>query len=458
MPTTTLTWPASPVTITGPFLTFTIGGEPTHYNNGTPYSFDFVANGTDCQVGIYDFGSFQYSIDGGAAQTNSVGSAALKLITLFTGLSDGPHTVSIWGTAQNFYRDNNFFIVTGAAPSITRAGTSYRIKDYESSISLDGSSGYGNPTSNQWYSEAYNGNGSLLSFGGTGGGSIRFRATAEGLRVFGYQKYGLRVAVDGVETGTTYTPAAEGWGWLGVGSSYDGTADHEYRITCIGGQSWYHSVHATGTGTINTSSAVTGSAWAFFGDSITAGYPLNNGSQTFAYQVAVAKSVGIRNMGIGGTTVAATGGSNSGQSRTAQITGLTPSVGRVVILYGTNDPEKFGAGETTTDYQPAYEAMLQSLIDGLPSGTPIDCLAMLPTSDVTRSSYRSQILGWTSAAVASKSAANAGTKIRYIDTTGWIIPATDTSDGLHPNATGHAKIATAYLATFASRPAILLMP
>ena len=33
-------------------------------------------------------------------------------------------------------------------------------------------------------------------------------------------------------------------------------------------------------------------------------------------------------------------------------------------------------------------------------------------------------------------------KVFYIDTTGWIDGATDTTDGLHPNTQGHAKAAT----------------
>jgi lysophospholipase L1-like esterase len=32
-------------------------------------------------------------------------------------------------------------------------------------------------------------------------------------------------------------------------------------------------------------------------------------------------------------------------------------------------------------------------------------------------------------------------RVHYVDTTGWIDPKTDTTDGIHPNVEGHAKAA-----------------
>jgi hypothetical protein len=50
------------------------------------------------------------------------------------------------------------------------------------------------------------------------------------------------------------------------------------------------------------------------------------------------------------------------------------------------------------------------------------------------------------------SAACAARGVTVWDTSAWIDPATDTSDGLHPNATGHGKIVTQILANLAAPP------
>lgn len=98
------------------------------------------------------------------------------------------------------------------------------------------------------------------------------------------------------------------------------------------------------------------------------------------------------------------------------------------IAMGTND------GWPSAGFQDTYYNGLMVLQNGLP-GKPIYALSVFPkTSDSDRAGKNAAI----EAAVAS--AVSAGANAAYWNTDGWFDPATDTSDGLHPNAAGQLKI------------------
>jgi hypothetical protein len=100
----------------------------------------------------------------------------------------------------------------------------------------------------------------------------------------------------------------------------------------------------------------------------------------------------------------------------------------IIVLLGINDT-------TSTGFEAEYTENLNELHSSNPNAT-IYALGLLPNSGTPyverRTTYNPLI-----AAAASAAGAN------YVDTAGWIDPATDTSDGLHPNATGAAKVVTA---------------
>lgn len=105
----------------------------------------------------------------------------------------------------------------------------------------------------------------------------------------------------------------------------------------------------------------------------------------------------------------------------------------IIILMGTNDVATIGSNEA------AYEADLLQLHADHPS-VPIYACTILNCTTMT-SEQRTSIN--TEIASAVTDAAAAGVNVTLWDTDGWIDPATDTSDGLHPNAAGHTKIAAA---------------
>lgn len=98
----------------------------------------------------------------------------------------------------------------------------------------------------------------------------------------------------------------------------------------------------------------------------------------------------------------------------------------VVINLGTND---LGHNVSGSQFQTAYIALLQRIRAKYPN-------ARIHAMETFKKWYVNE----TKAAVTARS--NAGDSlVRYIDTEGWINPATDTADGTHPNDGGHQKIA-----------------
>lgn len=100
--------------------------------------------------------------------------------------------------------------------------------------------------------------------------------------------------------------------------------------------------------------------------------------------------------------------------------------GDVVINLGTNDSSHHVSG---SQFQSAYTVLLQQVRVKYPDAT---IYAM--------ETFHKRYVTETKAAVAARN--NAGdTKVRFINTEGWIDKAADTADGTHPNDAGHQKIA-----------------
>jgi len=115
---------------------------------------------------------------------------------------------------------------------------------------------------------------------------------------------------------------------------------------------------------------------------------------------------------------AATAASDDGQDET-------------IILLGTNDGN--------ADFTATYEAQLEALWAA--TSKPIICLGPLDkTTDAYAANERTRVQNAVATAVA------AGVNATYVNTAGWITPATDCSEGLHPNATGKIKVANALYA------------
>ena len=98
----------------------------------------------------------------------------------------------------------------------------------------------------------------------------------------------------------------------------------------------------------------------------------------------------------------------------------------VVINLGTND---IGHGVSGAQFQQGYVVLLERIRRAYPDA---HIFAMR--------TFRNRYVTETRNAVAARTTAGDG-KVHFVDTAGWIDPATDLVDSVHPNDAGHAKIA-----------------
>ncbi len=98
----------------------------------------------------------------------------------------------------------------------------------------------------------------------------------------------------------------------------------------------------------------------------------------------------------------------------------------VLINLGTNDR---GRGVSSAQFQGAYITLMQRIRAKYPNAT---IYAM--------QTFHKLYVNETLAAVAARNAAG-DSKVKFINTEGWINLSTDTADGTHPNDAGHLKIA-----------------
>lgn len=162
----------------------------------------------------------------------------------------------------------------------------------------------------------------------------------------------------------------------------------------------------------------------FIGDSITAANPGWFSPLCTSYHNGLTKP---NNHAFPG---AKAGGTDFANQVTSTVT-EKDSMDFTLILIGTNDGSDFTAN---------YIAQLINLWNTWP-GRPIYVLGILNRNpDNNRKVFNGYILS----AVASAQAS--GVNVTYWITDGWIDPLIDTNDGLHPNATGNAKIVAQVLA------------
>ncbi|ATE55843.1 SGNH/GDSL hydrolase family protein [Actinosynnema pretiosum] len=95
----------------------------------------------------------------------------------------------------------------------------------------------------------------------------------------------------------------------------------------------------------------------------------------------------------------------------------------VVVNLGTND---VGHGVTGAQFQAGYTTLLRRVREKYPNAV-VFALRV----------FRGRYVAETQAAVA----AVGDPRIRFVDTTGWIVESTDTVDNVHPNDAGHRKVA-----------------
>lgn len=175
----------------------------------------------------------------------------------------------------------------------------------------------------------------------------------------------------------------------------------------------------------------------FIGDSITVGQRSSKQALTaYGWLVGERLGAGHTQIAVGGACLYPAADGCIGMSQRFLRTGLAQDspnwnfsryqAQAVVINLGTND---VGHSVTSEQFRTAYITLLRNVRAKYPNAT----IHAMQT-------FRKRYITETKAAV--KTVTDGGdTRVRYIDTTGWINEATDTADNVHPNDTGHRKIA-----------------
>ncbi|MFC4628424.1 RICIN domain-containing protein [Promicromonospora alba] len=175
----------------------------------------------------------------------------------------------------------------------------------------------------------------------------------------------------------------------------------------------------------------------FVGDSITVGQP--NGNRPFTaypYLVGEDLNAGHSQVANGGVCLVAAADGCYGMVngfRRSHIGATsddwnfsTYQATAVVINLGTNDG---GHSVSTVEFNQNYVVLLQRVRQAYPN-------AHIFAMGVFRGRYVTETRN------AVQTRVDAGdTRVHFVDTTGWVDPATDTSDNVHPTDAGHRKIA-----------------
>ncbi|MGW6282924.1 GDSL-type esterase/lipase family protein [Kribbella sp. NPDC055071] len=194
-----------------------------------------------------------------------------------------------------------------------------------------------------------------------------------------------------------------------------------------------------------TRPAVRRPSMEFIGDSISVGFIgtglVNSLGSSFTYKTPELLGFSHNTVAFGGIAAAAGSGSpdSSGMaSRYLKLSEYVPGESNVpawdtsryvpdyvVINLGTNDPS---TGPTTPNFKPAYLAFLENIRSYYPEAT---IFAMSPFNTAHKTEI-AETVGLRNAA--------GDAKVTYVDTTGWINVATETTDGTHPTIAAQDKI------------------
>ncbi len=290
---------------------------PTAYINGAGFqsTCEFIATGTDltinCVVSNGGGHEAEFKVDGGSwTPVVPLAYAVFSTATIFSGLSDAAHTVSIRAVISPYFSFNPgggvgtdvagpIFNVTGSSPACTPPVGKVSSDNYllgkntddnagqiggldfvrfESGFQLHDNAAQGYYSTPKLISPLLGSDASYVNV--NIGGQIRFKATTTTIDIWivnDGQSYSL--GIDGEwPVLRVVTPITNEWGWVNIASGLDGGTEHTYAIvnsffrsTLINAGSGEVWAVRTPGGSINHTPPAVRDTIIFFGDSITGG-------------------------------------------------------------------------------------------------------------------------------------------------------------------------------------------
>jgi lysophospholipase L1-like esterase len=385
---------------------------------------DTVIHGTDLSAQLFG-GNYTLQIDGGTP-TTIIAPPGWSFVPLFH-LPEGNHRIKLRG---QYFDYDLCYRISGSAPQITRPSD---VPNFYPVGTI--------PYSDYIAAEGVTGSASLYAAGNEqrywsqpSGSGLRFAATTTSVRLWMFNGFGTGAIVllqDGVEIASVTPAISSNYEVVALATGLSGT--HEYEVKFISVSTAIY-VNAVLVDTLSASVHTPKQVDAYFGDSIVQGNALISQTDSRVmdpYILAQATGrVSIRRGGSGAKV------STGLRDTTSQITGLSSIPSRVFCTGGVND---MITGVPITTFRSDYQTMLSLIRAGLPSAKIYARGILSVGTSVANYAQRNAYNGAILAAVT----AIGDTNIIFVNTDGWIDPATDTSDGLHPNASGYAKMAAA---------------
>jgi hypothetical protein len=421
--------------------------------------------GTKGEINIWQAFAWTVSVDGAAAvSVTTLGTSVFAYSTLFTGLSDGPHTVLAIGSGAEYLNEVPAFRVTGASPAVSAfAAFASPVLYSGATWSTYGQFG-GAPATDSFCSGAklWAQSGQYGQMGGESSDRVTGVGSASvtiGKWIYNGGAQTMQAFEDGVEIGTPYTASSNGvMAFAVLASGINATGNHTFEIRNIAISGWTLSIGAV-FGGITLSPATAWPQIAFAGDSITQGNtntPPIDATAMDTFQLGAALNIGIRRDGAFGCGVSQSGSDNC-PSVAAQFTGATPAFKYVVLAMGVNDAtagSTIGTCGTSATFEGNYITRMNATAALMQAGGTIWLRGILPNN----ASSTGNVATYRAAEQAIVACFNAapvnGVNAVYIATDNWIDGTSGSADlvsgsNVHPNAQGYAKIAAREEVVFA---------
>lgn len=442
----------APCTGVGCTNAFTPSGA-IYFAPGLDAEIDFSVNiGTNTlQTTFCGTANIKLSIDGAAATTitppGACGSPTLK--TLSNSLTPGTHTVKIWVAASDSQFSSTAAFVTDGSGTVASAtnGTFFGVGKTATPFVT-----YGQILDNPWQATAgqdgYAGDWPL-AYDNTGFGQssteagIRYYSTGstiQSIYVYAPTNTSWFLFVDGIyNTTVNILPSGGGFQLLTVTGLDAGQHLYEWGndniLDNIGGLVY---VMPGAGGALDAKAVIPQNCIGVYGDSIAAIAHPTSGSTRYAWSEATrAAGFCLMRMGIGARRVglSAFGSNYFLRDNTGAITGGANGVPSIVLLEGgVNDMFDYdGVTYTPAEFQSAYLTQLNNMATGMAANGMMLTEQILPTTITNfaqRPNYNAAIIAATASYNASK--INNVTACTF-NTDFWIVPGTDTDDGLHPD-------------------------
>lgn len=410
----------------------------------------FTATGTQAEANIWQGFAWTVSVDGAASTSVSVTSmSAFAYSTLFTGLSDAPHTILLKGAWPMYINSVPAFRVTGASPAVSA------FSDFSNPIYLGaaGNLQLGGAPATDTYCGANTRIWANSGVYGQQGGESSFRFSGNPTAIYlwdyhsGTQTWNVYQDTSLIASVTPANNSVLDFDLLASGLS----GAHNYEVRNVSMPGFTLSIGLVAANATLTS-APTWPDFFVIGDSIVNGVTscCTDATQMYTFNLFRQLSAGVRRNGNFGCPVVGASPCYSPTVLANMFAGASPSPKYVIAEAGTNDgADTIGDCVTAGTFTYTYLQSLSAMAAYMATGGTLYLQGVLPNSTWS-SGVTASLRSGEQAAVACYNAAKTNSvTAKYVSTDGWIDGTSGSADlvsgsTVHPSVQGYAKIEAAW--------------